>query len=156
MPGTLHPPSPEALARVRPFFNGTFPVPVRLWAMLDGIVTARLYVDDVETPTWALLQELAALQGTIGFCVLHEGEVVAEAVAGPFACGIADFGVGTKPEYRGPRPSAALHSTCAGCFHNLLSTLSNPPVASSPTTSISLRCSPGSIAIRARHLERIK
>lgn len=63
MPETLHPPSADALARVRPLFTGTYPVPVRLWAMLDGVVSPRLVVDDAEAPTWALLQELA--EGTV-------------------------------------------------------------------------------------------
>ena len=203
MPETLHPPSADALARVRPLFTGTYPVPVRLWAMLDGVVSPRLVVDDAEAPTWALLQELAegtvyigggpgperlssaihalrqwqdvvicawpaagfplaslpapdyrgmavdftcrsptgdlaaltplpphyelrrlepamlplldgfdyyvamfgsaeaALQGTVGYYVAHAGEIVAEAVAGPFARGIAEIGVGTKPQHRG-------------------------------------------------------
>jgi RimJ/RimL family protein N-acetyltransferase len=203
MPGTLHPYSPEAMARVSLIFAGTYPDPVRLWAMLDGIISARLLADNAEAPTWVLLQELAegtvyvggeiapellgaaihtlrqvqdvvigawpdddfatellppanftgvavdftnrspevdlvpltavptryelrrieptmaplldgfdyyiamfgsveaALQGTIGYCVLHEGDIVAEAVAGPFARGTAEIGVGTKPQHRG-------------------------------------------------------
>ena len=63
MPGTLSPPTPDALARVRPLFTGTYPVPIRLWALLDGVIAARLYVDRAGGPTWALLQELA--EGTV-------------------------------------------------------------------------------------------
>ena len=40
-------------------------------------------------------------KGTVGYCVAHAGEIVAEAVAGPFARGIAEIGVGTKPQHRG-------------------------------------------------------
>ena len=54
----------------------------------------------------------AALHGTIGYCVLHEGDVVAEAVAGPFARGIAEIGVGTKPQHRG-RGLATAAAACA-------------------------------------------
>lgn len=63
MPGTLHLITPDTLARVRPVFTAPYPVPARLWAMLDGAIPARLYVDSSEVATWALLQELA--EGTV-------------------------------------------------------------------------------------------
>jgi RimJ/RimL family protein N-acetyltransferase len=42
-----------------------------------------------------------ALEGTIGYCVIHEAEVVCEAVAGPMVRGIAEIGVGTKEAHQG-------------------------------------------------------
>lgn len=63
MAGTLSPYSPDALARFSTLFAGPYPVPIRLWAMLDGVIVARLDVDCVEAATWALLQELA--EGTV-------------------------------------------------------------------------------------------
>lgn len=195
--------SEAALRRVRPLFAGDYPVPIRLWAMLDGVVAGRLLVDSAEEPAYALLQEqaegtvyiggeiedealvaamqtlrqfqdfvicqwlgsrrawpslpepdyegvaidftdrspavdlgrlavvpppyelrriepelvpllagfdyyvqmfgdlAAAQQGTAGCCVLYGGEVVSEAVAGPFARGVAEIGVGTQAAHQG-------------------------------------------------------
>lgn len=45
MPGTLHPHSPDALRRVSKLFTGAYPVPVRLWAMLGGVIALRLAVN---------------------------------------------------------------------------------------------------------------
>jgi GNAT superfamily N-acetyltransferase len=179
------------------------PIPVRLWAMLDGSIQSRMLVDQPHAPTIALVQELAegttyvggaltsqalldgitllrqeqevvicfwpddplgtllpaassyagtaidfthrsaavdlqrlavvpagyqlrqidrdvgpllegfeyyvsmygnaerALKHTIGYCLLHDGQVVSEAVAGPLARGIAEIGVGTRATHRG-------------------------------------------------------
>lgn len=63
MPGTLHPHTPDTLTRVSTLFTAAYPVPIRLWAMLDGIITTRLCTDSAKVPTWALLQELA--EGTV-------------------------------------------------------------------------------------------
>jgi GNAT superfamily N-acetyltransferase len=47
-----------------------------------------------------------ALEGTIGYCVMHETEIVCEAVGGPMvrgpmARGIVEIGVGTKEAHQG-------------------------------------------------------
>jgi GNAT superfamily N-acetyltransferase len=42
----------------------------------------------------------AALNHTVGFCLLHANQVVSEAVAGPLTHGIAEIGAGTREEYR--------------------------------------------------------
>ncbi|HEY1011890.1 MAG TPA: GNAT family N-acetyltransferase, partial [Herpetosiphonaceae bacterium] len=43
----------------------------------------------------------AALAGTVGYCLLDGAAPVSEAVAGPFARGVAELGVGTDEGYRG-------------------------------------------------------
>ena len=44
-------------------------------------------------------EELAVAR-TIGYCLIHEGTVISEAVAGPFAHGVAEIGVGTRVEFQ--------------------------------------------------------
>lgn len=43
----------------------------------------------------------AALRNTLGYCLMQDGKVVSEAVAGPLLCGMAELGVGTSAAYRG-------------------------------------------------------
>lgn len=192
----------ELAARLRPLFDPDRPIPVRLWAMLDGVIQGRIVVDQPAMPTFALVQELAegtayvggtaspaalgaavqllraqqevviclwpdsplvellppgagydgtaidfvdrspvldltplaaappgytlvpisaelvpalagydyyvdmfggvaaALEHTIGFCLLSGDEVASEAVAGPLTRGIAELGVGTREAHR--------------------------------------------------------
>jgi GNAT superfamily N-acetyltransferase len=40
-------------------YAGDRPIPIRLWAILDGIIQGRILVDEPAKPTWALVQELA-------------------------------------------------------------------------------------------------
>jgi RimJ/RimL family protein N-acetyltransferase len=201
--GTLIPFSPAAAVRLSPLFTGDYPVPIRLWAILEGTCEGRILVDNPDAPAWALIQELAegttyvggvidpvaladavaslrqfqdvvichwpaaedatrslakpdyegvaidftdrspavelgrlavapppyerhrieqdcvarldgfdyyaamfrsverALERTIGYCVMHEAEVVCEAVGGPMVRGIVEIGVGTKEAHQG-------------------------------------------------------
>lgn len=194
--------TPDLARRLAPLFDGDRPIPIRLWAVLDGLIPGRVVADDPAQPAWALVQELAegtayiggapapeqlagglallrasqaavvclwpddrrwamlpaapsyqgtaidfldrapdvdlgrlaalpagyalrpidaalaaslagfdyydamfggreaALAQTIGACVLHDGAVVAEAVAGPLVRGLAEIGVGTAEAHR--------------------------------------------------------
>jgi RimJ/RimL family protein N-acetyltransferase len=194
--------SPSIGSRLATLFKGDRPVPVRLWAILDGTIQGRIVVDDPNAPTLALVRELAegttyiggaanaqklddavsllrqeqevvvccwhndpvisllppspyyqgtaidftdrtpfidlkqlaiappdyqlrridkevvpllegfdyyismfgsterALEHTLGYCLLHDGRVASEAVAGPLTRGIAEIGVGTNESYR--------------------------------------------------------
>ena len=191
--------SADVRAQLAPLFRASSPVPVRLWAILDGVMPGRILVDDPQRPSFAMIQESAegtaylggdadpsllhagvgllrrdqdvviclwpddprvaalppapdymgeaidftdhrpadpvalpdghtlcaidadlvprlhgfdyyvamfgnvtqALAGTVGYCVLWEDAVVSEAVAGPFARGLAEIGVGTEAAHRG-------------------------------------------------------
>lgn len=194
--------SPDLALELAPLFAVDRPIPVRLWAILDGTIRGRILVDSRDAPTLALIQELAegttyvggavslealsdgiaqlrkeqevviccwrddpigslvaqaayydgeaidfvdraesvelaqlaavpdgytlrridgevvpllegfdyyvsmfggtarALQNTIGFCVMHEGQVASESIAGPLTREIAEIGVGTRESYR--------------------------------------------------------
>ena len=48
-----------ALARtIAPMFAPDCPIPIRLWAVLDGTIGGRIVVDSTEQPTCALVQEM--------------------------------------------------------------------------------------------------
>src|SRR5919199_3310022 len=48
------------LARMlAPMFTGDRPIPIRLWAVLDGSIVGRIVVDQLPHPTLALVQEMA-------------------------------------------------------------------------------------------------
>lgn len=42
-----------------PMFTGDRPIPIRLWAALDGVSVGRIVVDQLTHPTLALVQEMA-------------------------------------------------------------------------------------------------
>lgn len=65
--------------QINSFFANDRPVPIRVWAMLDGTIEGRCVVDDPAQPTCALLQEVAEGTTYIGGAVTSE--FVAEAIA---------------------------------------------------------------------------
>jgi RimJ/RimL family protein N-acetyltransferase len=52
----------ERAPQLETLFAGDRPIPIRLWAILDGTIESRILVDQPTKPTLALVQELA--QGT--------------------------------------------------------------------------------------------
>ena len=65
---------------------------------IDAEIVPRLAGFDYYVQMFGGLEQ--ALSGTIGFCLLHDDRVVAEAVAGPLARGVAELGVGTDEAYQ--------------------------------------------------------
>lgn len=55
--------SASLMPRLAGLFDVEPPVPIRLWAMLDGIIESRILVDDPRAPACCLIQELA--EGTV-------------------------------------------------------------------------------------------
>ena len=204
--------SADLRSRLMPLFDAPPPVPVRLWAIMDGAAPGRILVDDPQRPSCALIQELAegtaylggradsawvhagvdllrreqdvvvclwpddprasslppapdyvgeavdftergpadavvlpdgytlrtidadvvprlrgfdyyvamfgsvtqALAGTVGSCVLWQDAVVSEAVAGPFARGLAEIGVGTEAAHQGKGLATAVAARVIG------------------------------------------
>jgi hypothetical protein len=49
----------EIARQMETLFAGDRPIPIRLWAILDGIIPGRIVVDESTQPTFAVLQELA-------------------------------------------------------------------------------------------------
>jgi GNAT superfamily N-acetyltransferase len=194
--------SEEIASRLSALFTDDRPIPIRMWAILDGITQGRILADDPQAPSFAVVQERAegtayiggapsrlaldeavarlrqeqevvvclwrdsplgallpdapdyvgeaidfldrapsvdlsrlavapagcalrridrdnapllegfgyyaatfggiepALQRTAGFCLVRDGLAVSEAVAGPFARGVAEIGVGTRDGHR--------------------------------------------------------
>lgn len=43
----------------------------------------------------------AFLQHNLGYCLLHDGQIVSDATAGPRALGLYEMGVSTHPDFRG-------------------------------------------------------
>jgi RimJ/RimL family protein N-acetyltransferase len=68
----------EIAPRLKALFIGQPPVPIRLWAILDGTIQGRILVDQPEQPTLALVQELAEATTYIG------GAATPKAVADAF------------------------------------------------------------------------
>lgn len=62
-----------------------------VWPLLDGF--------DYYVSMYGSAER--ALKHTLGYCLLHDGQVVCEAIAGPLARGIAEIGVGTRATHRG-------------------------------------------------------
>lgn len=56
----------ELAARLKPLFSADRPIPVRLWAVLDGTIQGRLLVDNVAAPTFAVVQEVAEGTAYVG------------------------------------------------------------------------------------------
>ena len=204
--------SADLRRRLMPLFDAPPPVPVRLWAIMDGAAPGRILVDNAQRPSCALIQELAegtaylggradsawvhagvdllrreqdvvvclwpddprasslppapdyvgeavdftdrgpadavalpdgytlraidadvvprlrgfdyyvamfgsvtqALAGTVGSCVLWQDAVVSEAVAGPFARGLAEIGVGTEAAHQGKGLATAVAACVIG------------------------------------------
>jgi hypothetical protein len=198
----LIPFSADIVSQLARLFTDDRPIPIRLWAILDGVIQGRIVVVESGAPTVALIQELAegttyvggaatpqaladgiallrkeqevvicfwpdaplgsilppapyyngtaidftdrsaaidleqlaavpsgyqlrridsevvpllegfdyytsmfgsverAIQQTIGYCLMHDGQVASEAIAGPLTQGIAEIGVGTRATYR--------------------------------------------------------
>lgn len=71
--------SPELAPRVAPLFSPDRPIPVRLWAVLDGAIQGRLLVDDPRAPACAVVQELAEGTAYVGGAMTPPA--LAEAVA---------------------------------------------------------------------------
>jgi GNAT superfamily N-acetyltransferase len=69
----------DASAGLSPLFTGDYPVPIRLWSILEGTCEGRIIVDNPTAPAWALIQELAEGTTYIGGAV--EPEALADAVA---------------------------------------------------------------------------
>lgn len=67
---------PDLAARLKPLFSTNCPIPVRLWAVLDGTIQGRLLVDNADAPTFAVVQEVAEGTAYVG------GEVTPPALAG--------------------------------------------------------------------------
>jgi RimJ/RimL family protein N-acetyltransferase len=55
----LIPLTAELAPQLEALFAGERPIPIRLWAILDGSIQGRILVDEPARPTWALVQELA-------------------------------------------------------------------------------------------------
>ena len=51
--------SADLRRRLMPLFDAPPPVPVRLWAIMDGAAPGRILVDNAQRPSCALIQELA-------------------------------------------------------------------------------------------------
>ncbi len=194
--------SDDSVSQLATLFTDDRPIPIRLWAILDGTIQGRILVDEPNGPTVALVQELAegttyvggavtpqvlfdgvtllckeqevvvccwpddplgsilppapsyegtaidftdrlaavdlhqlaaappgyqlrqidrevepllegfdyyvsmygsaerALEHTIGYCLMDNGYIVSEAIAGPLTHGIAEIGVGTRATHR--------------------------------------------------------
>jgi len=56
----------EMASQLEALFIGKRPVPIRLWAILDGTIQGRILVDRPVQPTLALVQELAEATTYIG------------------------------------------------------------------------------------------
>ena len=69
----------EIALRLEALFAGDRPIPIRLWAILDGTIQGRILVDEPSSPTLALVQELAEGTTYIG------GTITPLALAGAFA-----------------------------------------------------------------------
>ena len=69
----------EIASQLKILFADDRPIPIRLWAMLDGSSQSRILVDELSRPTVAILQELAEGATYIG------GAVTPPAVADAFA-----------------------------------------------------------------------
>jgi GNAT superfamily N-acetyltransferase len=54
----LAPWSPDLAHLIAPLFSSDCPIPIRLWAVLEGTITGRIVVDQVPQPTLALVQEV--------------------------------------------------------------------------------------------------
>ena len=65
----LVPLTTEIAPQLETLFAGDRPIPIRLWAILDGIIQGRILVDEPARPTWALVQELAEGTTYIGGAV---------------------------------------------------------------------------------------
>ena len=50
--------SAEIAPQLNKLFPGSYPVPTRLTAILDGTIQARILVDEPANPTFAFLQDL--------------------------------------------------------------------------------------------------
>ena len=55
----LVPMTAELAPQLEALFAGDRPIPIRLWAILDGSIEGRILVDQPAAPTLALVQELA-------------------------------------------------------------------------------------------------
>lgn len=55
----LVPFSAEIAPQLERLFTGDRPIPIRLWAILDGVTQGRILVDVPTNPTFAIVQELA-------------------------------------------------------------------------------------------------
>lgn len=67
--------SPDRAARLKPLFSANCPIPVRLWAVLDGTIQGRLLADNVDVPVFAVVQEVAEGTAYVG------GDVTPSALA---------------------------------------------------------------------------
>lgn len=69
----------ETASQLEALFAGNRPIPIRLWAILDGIIQGRILVNTPTKPALALVQELAEGTAYIG------GAVTRQAVGEAFA-----------------------------------------------------------------------
>jgi GNAT superfamily N-acetyltransferase len=69
----------EIAPQLEALFAGDRPIPIRLWAILDGTIQSRILVDEPSRPTLALVQELAEGTTYIG------GAIAPSALADAFA-----------------------------------------------------------------------
>jgi GNAT superfamily N-acetyltransferase len=69
----------EIASQLEALFLGDRPIPIRLWAILDGAIQGRILVDEPRRPTLALIQELAEGTTYIG------GVITPSALANAFA-----------------------------------------------------------------------
>lgn len=51
--------SADRVRQLAPLFSADRPIPIRLWAILDGTIQGRMVVDEPNAPSLALVQELA-------------------------------------------------------------------------------------------------